>query len=650
MTAVSFAFQNTRDAAWDDPRNKDQRGQILTSMASALWQDQQPMREDMIRCARMYDNLPVIGLSPRLYSVRQSYQGMRRRVPLNCVKAVIDTYVSLVTEDMPKLTWQTTGLDWSLQRRAKYSEQFVDGVFYDQNLYSTAPQCVRDSALFPFGCVKVSPDERDPEHPRVRIERIFPWEVLVDPDEAMYAAPSRLYQVKFCEKRALIAEHPDREAEIMAAGLDAFGDVGAGLDSISAEDWCAVVEGWALPYFDQPGRWTQAVGDAVLDDRPYTRYAFPHKLLYKQRPVQGIWATSLAHDLGPIQAQIAKMLYLIEKSILSSVGHVLVEASSNVNTNLLDNVVASVIKYTGTPPQFVVGRPLDSSVTNHLQMMWAKAFEMTGVSQMAAGGEVPKNFSSGKAQLVYADTVSKRFTPAYREYQSWFRSVAEEVVYVASDIADRHPDFAIKATTHGFTGLIKWADAALNDDEYSLQLLPTNKLADDPSARLAEVQSLTQAGMISPEDGRRLLDMPDLENLYSLQDSAYNLVMSTVEAIMERESYIPPDSYFGLDELHQALSQMRMCYWKARIQKNTPVGAVEMMQRWMDQCAGEIEKQTAAQQGPGPQGPAPGEGGPVEGPPGQEPPPPQEPNPLGPVANMPLQPGGGGPPPGAPIQ
>lgn len=605
------------DTGWDLPEHDHDRAAVLTEVAAALWRDQQPMRDDMVRMARVYDNLPVLGLSPRLYRVRQTYGSSRRRVPLNVVKAVVDTYVSLVTDDMPKLTWQTTGLDWGLQRRARLSEQFVDGVFYDQDMYVVSQQCVRDSALFPFGCVKVSPDERDPARPKVRIDRVLPWEVLADPDEAMYGRPERLYQVSFVEKRALEREYPDKKDQLQGAGLDAFEDFALSLEEVTPDEWCAVVEGWALPSYGKPGRWTQAAGQVILDDRPWTRRSFPHKFLYKQRPLQGIWATPLSMDLAPIQSEIAKLLYLIERSIISSVGHIFVEESSNVNTNLLDNVVGSVVKYRGVPPSWNVGRPFAGEVVAHLNMLWQRAFEMTGVSQMAAGGEKPAGLNSGKAQLVYADTVSKRFTPSYREYQQWFRSIAEETVACANEVFERHPDFSAKPSNVTMATTIKWADAFMAEDDYQLQLYPTNKLADDPAARFAEIDGYIKAGMISPEDGRRLLDMPDLQNLYSLQDSAYNLVMQTVEAMMERapddpERYLPPDPYFGEEQLVEGMRQMRMCYWKARVQKNVPPGVVDLMQRWMDQADQQLQELRAMKAAP-PTGQA-GEGGAVEGP------------------------------------
>lgn len=614
MTMAMTLPYDRSDANWDIEEDESQRAGKLTSLAGRLWRDSGPLRDEMVRTARMYDNTPILGVGPRLATTARGAYGVSlrraRRCPINVVKSVVDTYCALVTEDQPKLSFVTTGGDWALQQRAAKLEKFVDGVFYDNSMYQTALQCARDSALFQFGVAKVFPDESDPEQPRVAIERVIPWEVLFDDDEAMYGKPSRMYQVRFVEKRALCDDYPDLADKIMLeAGLEGFDDVVTALtDSVAVEDWCAVVEGWSLPRGKREGRWTQAVGRLQLDDRPHTRRTFPFKFLWKNDPLAGLRATSLAQDLAPLQVQIAKLTALVERSIFTVVGHWLVEQNSEVNTNALDNVVASVIKYKGIPPSFQAGRPLDASVFSYLANLVSKAYELTGVSESAAQSKKPANLSSGKAQLVYAEAVSRRFTPCYRRYQNWFLELAQESIHQGADIAERHPNFSIKTVSQSMQQTVKWGDAHLRDEEYTLQLFPTNKLADDPAARLAEVQALINAKMISEDDGRRLLEMPDLQNLYSLQDSAYNLVMQTVEMILEHGEYSPPSKFFGDDQLLMGLSQMRMCYWKATLQK-VPPEKLAMMQSWMDQAAAMLSppppEEGPPDEGPPPEGPGP---------------------------------------------
>ena len=46
-------------------------------------------------------------------------------------------------------------------------------------------------------------------------------------------------------------------------------------------------------------------------------------------------------------------------------------------------------------------------------------------------------------------------------------------------------------------------------------------------ARLSEVQELMQAGLVSKEDGMKLLDFPDLKAYYNMTNSGYTNEGST---------------------------------------------------------------------------------------------------------------------------
>ena len=624
---MSAAYPVPRDARWDHPSKKGaERARILGDVVSSLWQDQTTLREEMIRCARVYDNLPVLGLTPRLYRVRNFYpRSNRRRVPMNLVKGVCDTYVSLVTDSEPKLTWDTDDGDWELQRKAKLCEAFVDGVFYNASMYVTAPQVVRDSALFPFGVVKVTADESDPEDPRVRIERRFPWEILVDSDEALYGAPKRQYEVAFVEKAALAAEFPEHEDAIWASSLDGFADMADGMERVQESDFTAVVEGWALPRGGKPGLWAQACGGVLLDERPWRRKAFPHKFLYKSRPVQGIWSNSLVQDLMPIQDLVCRLLSLIERGIFSITGRWLVERNSDIDTREIDNVIASIVKYVGVPPQFVTGKPFDGSVMNLLEMMMSQAYELTGVSRTAASGQKPAGLSSGRAQLVYADTVAKRFTNAYRNYQHFFREVAQEVVAVSAEIAERHPGWGVKSQSLNKT--IRWADAFLREEQYVIKLAPSNRLADDPAAKMEYAEKLLGTQMVSPDVGRRLLQNPDIKAEYELEDSRYNFVMSSTTSILEDGKYVQPDELMTVPELEQSIDLVRKVRWSNMLKRGVPKDRIFLLETWIQQASDVLERKKAEAAPPPPppgaEGPPPGEGGPPpEGMPPPEGPPP----------------------------
>ncbi len=586
------------DVIWWTEENESQRARIVCDVAGRLWQDQSSTREGMLRAARMYGSLPMMGLSPKLY--RQRTMGRGRRLALNVVKSVVNTYVAMVTKDRPKVSFVTSGADDAIQRRAERLEKFVDGTCYDQSLHIAAYQVARDSALFTFGIVKFFKDKTDPKKPRVGIERTLPWEWLFDDQEAADGKPPNGYHVKFMDKRALAKANPKLAGQIMLAGGGEFEDIGESVDQVNLVEWCVVVEAWHLPPDSEtPGRHVIAVVgvDEPIVDEEWTWHRFPAEILYRERPLQGVHGESLADELGPIQVELSRMLMSIQRAQRVAVGHWLVEESSNVNTNAIDDVVASIIKYRGVPPTYQAVQAVASDVYAHLDRLWGRAFELVGVPQMNAAGEKPAGINSGKGLLVYAEVTSTRFKPCYAEYQDWYMRVAQQIIHLAAEIAEDYPEFTIKSPGK-MMDAVKWADVHMREEEYVLQMYPTNKLADDPAARLSQVQEMLNSQMISNvRTARRLLEMPDLDAYGATEDAAYDNAQDAMTLILEKEEMFPPEPHMGLEGLKEALKVASDTFLKKRGQTmENKTKKLEMICTYIDRCGQMITEAEAAEQ------------------------------------------------------
>ena len=126
---------------------------------------------------------------------------------------------------------------------------------------------------------------------------------------------------------------------------------------------------------------------------------------------------------------------------------------------------------------------------------------------------------------------------------------------------------------------------------------------------------MMDSGMISPQDGRRLLDLPDLEEYESYEDASYNVIMQSIGKIINDGDYQAPDKYMDLGD---AIRRCQMAYLKARSNK-VPEDRLGLLRRWMDQCNGLIPKPPPPPMPP-PPGPGMAPGGPGQpmppGPPG----------------------------------
>ena len=590
---------------------------IIQSEAQRIWRDHEATRRIMIQCENLYNSTQAVGLTPRSY--RNRLHNLRQKpISFNGIQAVCDTYVALVTKDQPKISFLTNGEDWEVQKKAEYLERATDGTFYESKLHLTAQNVALDSAIHPFGVVQCYIDETR-GRPRIVIERCHPWQILADDQDCYNGCPSVIYYIDYVDKLALCELYPEQADAIIAASTDGFDEhLQAQYTSTTENDhYCVVIEAYHMRASEElMGRHTVVVAQTVLEDEEYDEYTPPYKFLYRKRPRTGIYGQSLADELAPDQIQLMMLLAIAEKANKNVVGHWFIPRGAQVNTNKLDNVIGSFQEFSGPqPPVYVAATPASNDIYAHMDRIWSRMFERIGVSQMSAAGQKPAGLNSGKAMLVYADIQSQRFEPCYREYQHFYLEIAEYCLKLSAQIAKKYPDYEVKAPGKGMMAAIKWAEVHLEEHEYTLQLKPSNALAEDPAARLQVVQDMMNSGMISPQDGRRLLDLPDLEEYESYEDASYNVIMQSIGKIINDGDYQAPDKYMDLGD---AIRRCQMAYLKARSNK-VPEDRLGLLRRWMDQCNGLIPKPPPPPMPP-PPGPGMAPGGPGQpmppGPPG----------------------------------
>jgi hypothetical protein len=609
---------------------EDRRAQAIYDSASRIWRSHEPTRNAMFSAWRLYSNQPLMGLSPRLYKQRAP-TATGERLSFNVVKSVTDSYVALLTKDEPKITFQTAGADYGLQRKADRLETFVDGIYYDADFYETASLVALDSALFGLGIVKIFADEDEDDDPHIRIERVFPWELICDAEEATWGKPPTVYQIRYVDRLALMEEYPEQASEILskapkAASFDSSMSPTNEDDTLS--DLVIVIEAWHVARKGQEGRHCITTGDVLLVDEEYSRKCFPFEILYRLKPTIGIWGSSLAEELKPIQREMNVLLDKIRRSHhLLAAGHWLVENSSQINTNTMNNQIGSIVRYRGIPPQFLAVQAVAPDVYAHLDRLYSRAYEIIGISPLAAQSQIPANLQgSGKALLVYADVQSQRFQPSYREYQHWFRRIARQVITVAREISDAHPSFEVRAAGRSTMSVVRWADASLRDAEFTLKMAPTNKFADDPAGVLKQIQEFANSGMMNPQDAARLLsEHPDFEAWAAQINAPYDLVMSLVERMIDQGEYVGPEPFMPLNppDGNGAIKWVQFAYLKAKLD-GVPEERLDLLRRWL------TEAHDMASPPPSP--PANENGAPP--PPGQAapPPPPGPPGPPPPMA------------------
>ena len=651
VSAGSEAIRSAqdRDIRWWTEAHKEDRAKCIVTCASRIWTDQTPVREEMLRCARLYGSVPLLGLSPKLYR-RRVVSTRRSKLALNVIKATSDTYVAMLTDDQPRVTYATNGGDWGLQQRADLLEQFTDGIFFDGDIYDLTPQLALDCCLFGVGVLKPyiewcgwdeEPEEEEEtskrDQPRIRFDRVHSWRILRDDQEWFSGRGRTQFEITYVDRLGLMQEYPEHANKIATVNARDFDEWGTDSGSFSdtvADDVC-IVEAWRLPRSKTSGDGLHCiiVGDVVLFEETWSHTDFPHEFLYRLRPAfGGVWGESLASELEGIQFEINVLLQKIQRSHhLLAAGHWLVENGSEIATGTIDNQIGSIIRFQGTPPVLQAVQAVSADVYAQLDRLYGRAFEIVGISQQIAQGQKPAGLNSGKAQLVYADIVSKRFQPSYRLYQHFMVRLARKIITLARIISEKVPDYAVKATGPDMMETVKWADANLEDEEFLIKPFATNELADTPEGKMAIIEGLANSGyLMDKPDVMRLLNVPDLKSYQSLSDATYDWTMKIVDGIIRHGEYVGPEPFMSKSQMIDSIGRVQRAYYKASLEK-VPEDRLQMLRDWMAQATELVTTNALKLPDPTPPPPPPG----ATPPPGMAPPgmpPPGAPPPM-PVAS-----------------
>lgn len=635
----------TRIKWWRDDLTPSQRAEAVSRSLGRIIAAQSRKRDETELFARMYSNhvLPgqmgKVDIAPR-----------RDSLSLNVVKSCVDTFAATLTKEKPKVMFQTSGGDWDLQERAQDLTKFVHGQFTESKVYEKNVQLALDCGMWGTGIYKpfISGDGKKQ---KIQIDRVLPIELHADDQEAAYGKPRSIYQTRWVDRDVLADMFTELADKINAATRE-YDKISAALNTNSISDQLLVVEAWHL----QPhGRHVMCLynGMSLLDEE-YERERLPF-IFYRRSPAPaGLWGIGLAEELKGIQLEINILLRKIQRSHkLLAAGHWMVEASSMVQPAQIDDQIGSIIRYRGIAPQLAIGQAIAPEVYKHLWDLYQRAFEITGISQLQAQAQKPAGLDSGEAQRVYLEAINVRAQIAQDNFHSVHLELAEHIIDLAKEITKTYPDFSARAVSGSSMSRVRFLDTDLDQEEYLLQMFPTNALADDPAMRMAQVQELAQVGWIGEDDAKRLLNFPDLESWSAEQNASHDVVEDIISEIMHDGEYKTPEPFMNLQE---AIGQVQRAYLLNR-RKNAPKDRLELLRTWIQQAEG-ILNPPQPPPPPPPAGGPPGPGGPGApagpgGPPGGMPPspmggpgggPPPMPmnggSPMSPVGPAPLPPGG----------
>lgn len=468
------------------------------------------------------------------------------RLAFNVIRRNVDTLTAKIAKNKPLPTPLTSGGTRVQQTRAKNLGKFIEGWFDRCRVWRTSPVVARDAGLFGTG---ITHNYRVGK--QIISERVFPWEIHVDPREAMYGAPRNMYMRRWVDRLVLVERFPKFEAEIDQAQNSSDPEDAVDLGYDESSDMVLVEEAWHLrssPDADD-GWHAIAISTKTLLKEPYNRDYFPLCFLRMTEPVAGVFGTGLAELLTGIQYTINEMAAMVQERMLMSGGFVFVENSSDVQTDHIDNSGISILRYTRTEPKWVTPQPVHPDLYNFLEKLIPQSFQQTGVSELSANSQLPKGMkdASGVAINTYNDIETERFSLFAKAYETYHIDLAWQLFDLFDEIGDslevNVPNRKAKSMQK-----LSFKDVKLDREEFNLFVYPTSGFSKEPSAKIQEIQALAQTGSLTADEVKMLLDFPDFERIRDLSSASYELVQLILERMLDAEDPDSPEAYIAPEE------------------------------------------------------------------------------------------------------
>lgn len=574
--------------------NDDQVHKAVFAATNNIRKNQMSWDDLDQRHFRLYSGMPLYTMFNNAY-----YEVNDPRLTMNVVQSAVNTMVSKISKNKVRPTFLTDEGDWGMQQQAKKLDRYVLGQFYKAKVYEETKQAFRDACIFGDGFAKHWHDDRGDIH----VKRVFKPSLLFDLAETLYGGdPRTVYEVRVVDKDTLKAKYPSYAKEIDEAKLSDFPFF---IDSYeSTMDLVAVVEAYRVniktasvkdednekkgKHFIGISTCTFLYEDFEMDAIPYVRIPFVPNAM-------GYLSKGIAELITGHQVEINRSLRQISRAMnLMTSPNILVDYMSEIIDTHFNNDVGTIIKYKDRPPVYNFPQGISPTAIEWFLMIYQKAFEEVGLSQLTAQSKKPEGLDSGKALREYNDIETERFAEVALNWEKFHLDIAEAIIKHSVLIAKKGGKPVALSPDKMGALKINFNEIKLKDSEYVMQCYPTSMLPKTPAGRLAFVQEMIGAQMLTPDEGLSLLEFPDTAAMLENKTAYIDDIRYTAYLIINDGEYVSPEPYQNLE---YGIQYMNSAYLKMKT-RGLPVDRLDLLQRWINDALSMQQEMVMGQQQP----------------------------------------------------
>lgn len=474
-----------------------------------------------------------------------------RRAMHNIVRNAVEAITADHAKDLARPMLVPVGGDWKLTRKVKATQRALDGDWERLGADAYREAQIHDACTYGEGHIRVYPS-----FDRVAWRRVKPWCLLSERREDSAGRLMTRYEVSAIDVDVLIEtfavdEDGKRDDSVAADIEDSDAADTKLLDEACNEDdgLILVMEAWRLPLrpgAEGPagkGRHIVCTSKVVLYDAEWTADFFPHStIVYSRDPESTVTGPGLPERMARMQYDQNETDEIIsDNKRLIAGAKVVVSGAAEVDEDTFTNESGLIIKHNGTAADVQVlansGNAID--LVQNARMDRLEMLTDQGINPMQTSGQLPEQVDSGKAQQVYRDNTKARHAMVGRQCERSAPTLAKCHILAWEQIVDAgmKPVGMAAGRRKGALEPLNYNDVRLSSEQFDCRTMPVSDFSDGVAGRFSEIQSLVQAGWMGEMEGRRLMNLPDVEESNDVKLAGQNLALDLIDAALDIDEH-----------------------------------------------------------------------------------------------------------------
>ena len=429
---------------------------------------------------------------------------------LNILRSAVDTTASKLSQTKVRPFFNPVLGTYKTVKTCRNAQIYFDEYFDKQDTYKKTVNSITDALIFDMGVMWIDDESKS-------LLKVNPWEFFFDAGEMSDGGNLTRCELRRKQYPLIALRDLLKDDSIYAARLN---------DTPNAH--CDYRIYWDLI----GGMQYKFIGNDLIQKRKIPYNKPPFVWIYYKDPVKGAWSDSMIDVIYRLQKMVDDLTYKISVAAqLSPANLVFVPRGSDLKTSMIASAkIGDVFEYNanagGSIPVVATPPIIDGMYIQLLEMFEQKAYNMVGVSQLSAQSKKPSGLNSGVALQTLEDVESERHNVVLNNYIRFVRDIAERMIDIFPENEEVLPKRRARSP-------ITWKDIKTEREMFNIQYSASNSLSKDPATKMQQIEKLISMKIIDPSVAAQLLEMPDLEQAYSISTAAYDMNEKTIERVIE---------------------------------------------------------------------------------------------------------------------